>query len=103
MENELNRDNASPVLAGTISTSSFRRSLAFRAVKEAAAARTAILQAEPEAQRALARVADTRVDCNEQHKVMAAELEATQNSMKSSPWAANQQNTVQSAKVDDKG
>ena len=34
------------------------------------------MQAEAEAQRALARLADTSAECNEQHKVMTAELEA---------------------------
>ena len=72
-------------------------------MEEAAAARTAKLPAEAEAQRALARLADTRAECNEQQKVIVAELEAMQNSVKSSPRAANQQNTVQSAKVDAMG
>ena len=72
-------------------------------MEEAAAARTAVLQAEAEAQRALARPANTRAECKEQHKVMAAELEAMQNSVKGSLRAANQQNTVQSAKVDAMG
>ena len=103
MENELNRDNASSVRDATISITSSRRSSAFRAVEEAAAARTAKLPAEAEAQRALARLADTRAECNEQQKVIVAELEAMQNSVKSSPRAANQQNTVQSAKVDAMG
>ena len=103
MENELNRDNASSVRDATISITSSRRSSAFRAVEEAAAARTVKLPAEAEAQRALARLADTRAECNEQHKVIVAELEAMQNSVKSSLRAANQQNTVQSAKVDAMG
>ena len=103
MENELNRDDASSVSDGTISTTSSRQSSTFRAVEEATAARTAMLQAEDEAQRALACLAHTRPECNEQHKVMAAELEAMQNSVKSSMRAANQQNTVQSAKVDAMG
>ena len=103
VENELNRDNASSVCDSTVSTSSSRRSSACRAVEEAAAARSAILQAEAEAQRALARLAETRAECNEQHKVMAAEMEAMQNSVKSSVRSANQQNTVESAKVDAMG
>ena len=69
VQDELIRD-------GTASTTSSRRSSAYRAVEEAAAARTALFQAEAEAQRALARLADTRAECNEQHKVMTAELEA---------------------------
>ena len=103
VKNELNCCNASSVREGTISTTSSRQSSAFRAVEEAAAARTAMLHAEAEAQRALARLADTRAECNEQHKVVAPELEAMQNSVKSSLRAANQQITVQSAKVDAKG
>ena len=59
-----------------------------------------MMQAEAEAQRALTRMADTRAECKEQHKVMTAELEAMQNSVKSSLRAATQQNTVQAAKVD---
>ena len=84
----------------TTSTTSSRRSSAYRAVEEAAAARTAMLQAEAEAQRALARLADTRAECNEQHKVMTAELEALQDSVKGSLRSATQQTTVQAAKVD---
>ena len=83
---------------GTASTTSSRRS--YRAVEEAAAARSAMLQAEAEAQRALARLADTRAECNEQHKVMTAELEALQDSVKGSLRSATQQTTVQAAKVD---
>ena len=61
VERELNRDNASSIRDGTISTTtSSRRSSEFRAVEEAAVARTARLQAEAEAQRALARIAGTR-------------------------------------------
>ena len=103
VEEELNRDNTSSIRDGTISNTSSRRSSVFRAVEEAAAARTAMLQAEAEARRALARLLDTRAECNEQHKIMAAELEAMQNSMKSSLRAANQQNTEQPAKVDAMG
>ena len=103
VENELKCNNASSIRDGTISTTSSRRFLAFSAVEEAAAARTALLQAEAEAQRALAGLADTRAECNDQHKVMAVELEAMQNSVKSSLRAANQQNTVQSAKVNAMG
>ena len=75
VQDELTRD-------GTASSTSSRRSSAYRAVAEAAAARTAMLQAEAEAQRALARLADARAECNEQHKVMTAELEALQDSVK---------------------
>ena len=88
---------------GATSTTSSRRSSAYRAVEEAAAARTAMLQSETEAQRALARLADTRAECNEQHKVMTAELEALQDSVKGSLMSATQQTTVQAAKVDAMG
>ena len=59
-----------------------------------------MLQAEGDAQRSLARLADTRAECNEQHKVMTAELEAMQDSVKCSLRDATQQTTVQAAKVD---
>ena len=62
-----------------------------------------MLQAEAETQRALARLVDSRAECNEQHKVMAAELEAMQSSVKKSLGATNQQHTVQSAKMDAMG
>ena len=88
---------------GTTSTTSSLRSSAYRAIEEAAAARTAMLQAEIEAQRALARLAETRAECNEQHKVMTAELEALQDSVKGSLRSATQQTTVQAAKVDAMG
>ena len=103
VQDELTRENASSYRDGTVSTTSSRKSSAYRAVEEAAAARTAMLQAEAEAQRALARLADTRVECNEQHKVMTAELEASQNSVKCSLRTATQQTTVQAAKVDAMG
>ena len=79
---------------------SSRRSSACRALEKAASARTAL---EAEAQRALACLADSRAECNEHHKVMAAELEAMQSSVKESLKATNQQHTVQSAKVDAMG
>ena len=103
VQDELTRENASPLRDGTISTTSSRRSSAFRAVEEAAAARTAMLQTEAEAQRALASLADTCAECNEQHKVMTAELEAMQDSVKCSLRDATQQTTVQAAKVDAMG
>ena len=59
-----------------------------------------MLQAEAEAQRALARLADTRAECNEQHQAMTAELEAMQDSVKRSLRDATQPTTVQAAKVD---
>ena len=96
LQDELARD-------GTTSTTSSRRSSAYRAVEEAAAARTAMLRAETEAPRALARLADTRAECNEQHKVMTAELEALQDSVKGSLRSATQQTTVQAAKRDAMG
>ena len=52
---------------GTTSIASSRRSSAYRAVEEAAAARTAMLQAEAKAQRTLVRLADIRAECSEQH------------------------------------
>ena len=103
VQDELTRENASTYRDGTVSTTSLRRSSAYRAVEEAAAARTAMLQAEDEAQRALARLADTRAECNEQHKVMTAELEAMQDSVKCSLRSATQQTTAQAAKVDAMG
>ena len=90
VQDELSRENASSFRDGTLSTTSSRRSSAYRAVEEAAAAMTAMLQAETEAQRALVRLADTRAECNEQHKVMTAELEAMQDSVKCSLRAATQ-------------
>ena len=80
---------------GATSTTSSRRSSAYRAVEEAAAARTAMLQAETEAQRALARLADTRAECNEQHKVMTAEIKALQDFVKGSLRSATQQCKLQ--------
>ena len=62
-----------------------------------------MLQAEAQAQRALARLADTRAECNEQHKVMTAELEAMHDSVKCSLRSATQPTTVQVAKVDAMG
>ena len=103
VQDELTRENASSFRDGTVSTTSSRRSSAYMAVQEAAAARTAMLQAEAEAQRSLARLADTRAECNEQHKVMTAELEAMQDSVKCSLRAATQQTTLQAAKVDAMG
>ena len=66
VQDELTRENASLCRDGTASATSSRRSSPYRAVEEAAAARTAMLQSEAEAQRALARLADTRAECNEQ-------------------------------------
>ena len=86
VESELNRDNASSVRDGTISTTSSDGLRRFAPWKMP---RAAMLQAEAEAQRALVRLADTRAECNEQHKVMAAELKVMQNSVKSSRRAAN--------------
>ena len=94
MQDELDRDNAQSIRDGTTSMASSRRSSAYRSVEEAAEAITAMLQAEDQAQRALARLADTRAECNEQHEVIAAELEAMQSSEKDRLTATNQQNTV---------
>ena len=59
-----------------------------------------MLEAEAEAQRALARLADTRAECNK-HKVITVKFEAMQNSV--IVRANNQQQTMQYAKVDDVG
>ena len=99
VQDELTRENASPYCDGIVSTTSSRRSSVNLAFEEAAAARTAMLQAEAEAQRALARLADTRAECNEEHKVMTAELEDMQDSVKCSLRCATQQTTVQAEKV----
>ena len=80
------------------SVASSRRSSAYRAVEEAAAARTAMLTGEAEEQRALARLAYIRAKYNEQNEVITAELEAMQSSVKENLRAYNQQQTVQSAK-----
>ena len=74
VEEELARDSASSYRDGTTSSTSSRRSSAYRAVEEAAAAKTAMLKAEAEAQRALTRLADIRAECNEQHQAITAEL-----------------------------
>ena len=100
VQEELARDSASSFSDGTTSSTSSRRSSAYRAVEEAPAAMTAMLKAEAEAQRALTRLADTRAECNEQHQAITAELEAVQTSVKESLRAATQQTTVQAAKVD---
>ena len=70
------------------------------AVEEAAAARTAKVEAEAEAKRAFARLGDTRAECGEQHRAIAAEIEAVQGSVKESLRASCQQHTVESAKMD---
>ena len=100
VQEELARDSASSCRDGTTSSTSSRRSSAYRAVEEAAAARTAKLKAEAEAQRALTRLDDTRAECNEQHQDITAEMEAMQTSVKESLRAATQQTTVQAAKDD---
>ena len=103
MQDELDCANAQSFRDCATSMASSRRSSAYRAVEVAAAARTAMLQAEAEAQRAFARLADTRAESNEQHNAMTAELEAMQSSVKESLRATNQQHTVQFAKVDAMG
>ena len=92
MQDELDRDNAQSIHDGTTSMAASPRSSAHRAVEEAAEARTVMLQAEAETKRALARFADTRAECNEQHEVMAAEFQAMQSFLKDSLRATNQQN-----------
>ena len=103
VQEELARDGTSSCRDGTTSSTSSRRSSAYRAVEEAAEARTAMLQAEAEAKRALARLADTRAECAEQHQAIAAELEAMRCSVKGSLRAASQQRTLEAAKVDAMG
>ena len=49
MQDELDRDNAQSIRDGATSIAYSRRSSAYRAVEEAAAARTAMLQADAEA------------------------------------------------------
>ena len=72
MQDDLDRDDTQSIRDSTSSISSSRRSSAYRTVEQAAVARTAMLQAKTEAQRALARLEDTRAQCNEQHKVITA-------------------------------
>ena len=103
MRDELDRDNAQSTRDGATSIARSRQSSAYRAVEEAAAARTSMLQAEAEAQRASARLTDNRAECYELHKAMTAELETMQNPVEDSLRATNQQHTVQSAKVDAMG
>ena len=70
MQDELSGGNAPSMSDGATSVAFSRRSSAYRAVEDAAAARTIMFEAEAGAQRALARLADTRAECNEQHKVV---------------------------------
>ena len=76
MQDELGGDSASSIHDGATSIASSRRSSAYRAVDEAAAAQTAMLEAEAETQQDLARLAHTRAECKEQHMVITAEVEA---------------------------
>ena len=96
MQDDLERDNAQSIRDGNTSIASSRRSLAYRAVEEVAAVRTSLFSAEAEEQQTLARLANSRAEC----KVIIAELEAMQNSVKESLSPGNQQHTVQSAKMD---
>ena len=96
-------ENAPSVRDGATSVASSRPSSAYRAVEEAAAERTAVLEAETVAKRQLPRLAETRAVCGEQHRAVALEIEAVQCSVKDSRRATNQQQTVQSAKVDAMG
>ena len=65
-QDELGGDNANSVSDGaTFVASSRRSSSAYRAVEETAAAKTIMLEAEAEAKRALARLADARTECSE--------------------------------------
>ena len=76
MQDESNPDNAQSKRDGTTSIASSRKSSEYRAVEEAATARTAMLQAE---------------------------TEAMQSSVKDSLRATSQQHTMQTAKVDAMG
>ena len=63
-----------------------------------------MLEAEADAKLALARLVDSCAGNSEQHKVITAELEAVQCSVKKKSLRANdQQQTVQSAKEDAMG
>ena len=57
---EIGGDSAPTTRNGSVSGTSSRQSLDYREVEEAAAARIAMLEAEVEAKRALARLADTQ-------------------------------------------
>ena len=59
--------------------SSIRTSVYARA-KQEAAARTAVIEAEAEAQHAIARLAATRAECHE-HQMITAEIETVQKSV----------------------
>ena len=100
MRDEIGGDNKPSVRYGATSIAFSRRSPTDWDVEEAAASRTAMLDAEAEANCALARLADTRAQCSEQHKAIAAEIDAVQCFVKESCRASSQQQTVQSAKVD---
>ena len=103
IRNTLGGDDALSTRDGATSVGSSPRSSAYRAVEEAAAARTAMLNAEAEAKRALARLADTRAECNEQHQAITTELEAMQKVMQDGLRNNSQQQTVQAARVDAMG
>ena len=68
-------------------------------MEKASAAGTAILEAETEANRASARLVDTRSECGEQHKAIAAQIEAVRCAVRDNLHSSNKQPTVQPAKV----
>ena len=72
-------------------------------MEEATTAKTALLEAEAEAKRALTRLADTRAECSEQHRAITAEIEAVQKAVRNGLRANSQQQTVQAARVDAMG
>ena len=102
MRDEMGGDNAHYVRDDVTSVASLRRSSSYRAAEEVAAGRTAVLEAEDETERASARPAETRAECMKQHKAMATEIEAVQCCVKDLS-ASSQQQTVQSAKMEDMG
>ena len=69
VRDELGGDSAPSVRDGVTSFPSSWRSSAYRAVNEATTVSTSVLEAEAEAKRALALLADSRAECSEQHKV----------------------------------
>ena len=84
MRKEIGGDNEPSMRDGATSVTSSWRSSAYLTVEEAAAARTSMFEVTADAKRALARLADTRVECSEQHKIITVEFEAVQCSVKKS-------------------
>ena len=59
-----------------------RRSSAYTAVHEAAVARKALLQAQLEAERTVARLSEDKAECNREHQAIVEEIEAVQNELR---------------------